>query len=137
MRFKIQILGISFIFSLLGIRCNMMKCTGERLFEIKNAYYQSWVAKTNENGTNIFIDLVKTKEGVTFDSIIFRGLKLPVFIEDKEGTLHLKSIINSFISKIKPDFKVADAPDQLIYTFKGKKHSYLLKNIRRENMKYL
>jgi hypothetical protein len=114
-----------------------MKCSGERLFEIKDAHYQSWVAKTNENGTNIFIDLVKTKEGVTFDSIIFRGLELPVFIEDKEGTLHLKSIINLDISKIKPDYKVANAPDRLIYTFKGKKHSYLLKNIRRENMKYL
>jgi hypothetical protein len=136
MQYKNQILSIFFIGSALCSSCSMTKSSGEKLFEVKDAYYQSWVTKDNERGTDIFLELQKVKEGVICDSIIFRGMELPLFIENKEGILHLKSILNTDISKIKLDFKVNHAPDQLIYRYNGIRHSLLLKNIRRENMKY-
>jgi hypothetical protein len=116
--------------------CSFVKSSGEKYFEIKDAYYQSWVSRENEKGTNIFIEIKNIKEGTVFDSIIFRGLSLPVFSEEKNGIIYLKSIINVGISKIQIESKVTNLPDQLIYTYQGIKHNFKLKNIRREKMKY-
>ena len=136
MQCKYQILSIFLISSFVYSNCTPMKSSGENLFQVKDAYYQSWVAKTNEQGTNVFIELTKVKEGVSFDSIVFRGLKLPVFVEAKDGTLYLKGIIITDISKIRLDYKVTNEPDKLIYIYQGKKHNLALKKIRREKMKY-
>jgi hypothetical protein len=116
--------------------CSFVKSSGEKYFEIKDAYYQSWVLNENEKGTDVFIEAIHVKEGIVFDSIIFRGQSLPVFSEEKNGIVYLKSIINVGISKIQSESKATNLPDQLIYSYQGTKHNWILKNIRRGKMKY-
>ena len=113
-----------------------MKNKSETLFNIKDAYYQSWMINENEKGTNIILNLINVQKGVTFDSLIFRGLKLPVFIDTKDTVVILKSILTVGMSKIRIEKEVVDKPNQLLYTFQGIKHSYFLKNIRRLQTKY-
>jgi hypothetical protein len=113
-----------------------MKYSGGKLFEIKDAYYQSWVISESEKGTSIIIEISEIKNGVVFDSIIFRGLRLPVFIEEKDGITYLKSMYNAELSKISLNSDVADEPDKILYHYQTSKRLYDLKNIRRLKMKY-
>jgi hypothetical protein len=113
-----------------------MKYSGEKLFTLQDAYYQSWVINENEKGTNITVEVTHVKDGVVFDSIIFRGLKLPVFIEEKDGITYLKSILNVEQSKISLKSEVTDEPDKILYHYQTTKRSYDLRDFRRLKMKY-
>jgi hypothetical protein len=101
-------------------------------FNVKKARYQSWIIGENEKGTNIVLELTRVKKGVTFDSIIFRGIKLKAFITTLKKGVEIKGIIPSGKSRIKIDYEVVNLPDQLIYQRNGEKRKFLLKNIRRE-----
>lgn len=136
MKRKYQILSILLISFIFFSMCTLRKSSAGNLFDIKDAFYQSWVISEKEKGTNINLEIINVKKGVVFDSIIFRGLRLPVFVEEKEGIVHLKSIINIEMSRIKLESKVTGKPDQLIYHYQDTQHSYILKKIRREKMKY-
>jgi hypothetical protein len=129
-------LSLLMLIAVLSTNCSLMKFSSEKLFEIKDAFYQSWVISESEKGTSIVIEITNIKEGVVFDSIIFRGLKLPVFIEEKDGITYLKSLLNIELSKISLESKVTDEPDKIIYHYQTSKRLYDLKNIRRLKMKY-
>lgn len=136
MKRNYQILSILVIYIFFVSCCNLMKCSDGKLFNIKDAYYQSWVASEKEKGTNIFIKVANVKDGVVFDSLIFRGIKLPVFTEVQNEIMTLKAIVNIEISRISLESVVVNKPDQLLYRFQEAKHSYILKKIRREKMRY-
>jgi hypothetical protein len=120
-RIKIIIFLIQLLFI---IGCSTLKNMGEELFRVKDAYYQSWILNENKNGTNIVIELTDVKAGVVFDSVIFRGLKFPVYFEEKDGTVKLKSILNNDMVLLSTGPEKSDLPDMLMY------------HIRRLDMKY-
>jgi hypothetical protein len=136
MKKKYCFTGFSLISFVFFYACSSIKSLDNKQFTLKDAYYQSWIVNENEKGTNIYIDLSDVAKEVEIDSIIFRGFKLPALREDKDGLVHLKSTLNIGMSKIQTENVVIKDPDQLIYRYRGIKHSYILKNIRRKNMKY-
>jgi hypothetical protein len=116
--------------------CKTIKNKSETLFNVQDAYYQSWVARKEENGTDIIILLINVQKEIKFDSIIFRGIQLPVFTNDSNGVVTLNSMLTSGLEKIPMKKKYVNKPDQLLYYYQGTKRIFLLNNIRRLNMKY-
>lgn len=100
-------------------------------FKVKRSFYQSWIIGENEKGTDIVLELTRIKKGVTFDSLIFRGIKVEAFVTTLKKGVEIKGIIPSGKSRIKIDYEVVNLPDQLIYHQNGKKREFLLKSIRR------
>jgi len=113
-----------------------MKDHNKKLFIVKDAYYQSWMVSNQEKGTSICILVADVEKEVIFDSIIFRGIQMPVNFEIKDGTGTIESNINFELSKLESKSKSSEKPNQLIYSYQGKQYSYRLESIRRENMKY-
>jgi hypothetical protein len=107
------------------------------LFNIQDAYYQSWVAHNNEKGTDIMIQLINVQNEIRFDSLVFRGIQIPVYSWEKDGIVTLKGILSTDADKLHIPKKIVKKPDQLIYHFQGKKYFLLLENIHRLNTKYL
>ena len=124
------------IFHIFYAKCNIIKDKSDFFFKVQDAYYQSWVTRKNEKGTNIIMQLVQVHQEVRFDSIVFRGIQMPVFTSEKGGVVTLKSILVLDISKIPIVKKFVDKPDQLVYHYKGNLYVYPLKNIRRLKTKY-
>ena len=120
----IQVLFICAGASLLD--CHSMKCDNPAEFKVKTAYQQSWVVREEEKGTDILLTLFRVKEGVEFDSIVFRGVRLKAFVTKVNKEVQLKSILTTGISRIKLEKVVVNLPDQLIYHYKGERKSYLL-----------
>jgi hypothetical protein len=114
---------------LIFLNCNAIK-QDKLSFKLGDAYYQPWVINDNEKGTDVLIELTHVDKGITFDSLIFRGVQLPVFVLEGKDKLILKSKLYAGLARLpiasKPDHK----PDQLIYTSMGKKYYFLLKKIR-------
>jgi hypothetical protein len=133
---KHKIWFILLIVSFFVTNCSVVKNKNAKVFNVEDAYYQSWMYSTEEKGTDIMVYLSNVQDEVEFDSLIFRGVSLPVFVSENNMDVVLKSILNTGISKISVVKKPAGKPDQLIYYFKGSKYSYPLKNIRRKEMKY-
>lgn len=101
-------------------------------FRINSAYYQSWVMSENERGTDIILRLKNVRKRIKFDSIVFRGVELPVFTSAEKGGIILKSILPTGQSRIRIGSHVTGGPDQLIYRIKGERKSYPLKNLERK-----
>ena len=116
--------------------CKTIKNKSETLFNVQDAYYQSWVARKQENGTDIMIILVNVQKEIKFDSLIFRGFQLPVFTSENNGVVTLKSMLTSGLEKIPTKKKIVNKPDQLLYYYQGTRRIFLINNIRRLNMKY-
>jgi hypothetical protein len=104
----------------------------DKPFKVKRSFYQSWIIGENEKGTDIVLELTRVKKGVTFDSLIFRGIRVKAFITTQKNGVEIKGIIPSGKSRIKFDYEVVNLPDQLIYHQNGEKKEFLLKNIGRE-----
>lgn len=136
MKFKQQFAVLLLIINALIASCRCYQCADDKLFIIKDAWYQSWVVDENERGTDIFIEITDIKNGVVFDSIVFRGLRLPVFVEKRDSMIVIKSIIEAPLSKLHIKNEFVGKPDQLIYHYKGTSHSQALKEIRSKSMKY-
>ena len=105
-------------------------------FKVSDAYYQTWVVSNNEKGTNIILILNDVHEGVEFDSIVFRGIRLKAFATNKNNEVSIKSILPSGASRIKLDFKVVNLPDQLIYHFQGERKFFLLQKIGQKSSQF-
>jgi hypothetical protein len=118
------------------ISCGVLNHRQIKHFIVKDAYYQSWILNENEKGTNIYLLLTDIEKGISFDSIIFRGLQMPVSIKTEGEITTLKSTINIDPAKLESEKKPTDRPDQLIYSLDGKIYTYKLETIRREKMKY-
>jgi hypothetical protein len=136
MKLKQQLTFLLLMINAFFAGCSCLQCTDNKLFVIKDAYYQSWVVAENDHGTDIFVEITNINNGVTFDSIVFRGLRLPVVIEKKDSMVILKSIINTPLSKLFIKNEFVGKPDQLIYHYNGISHSQALKELRRKSMKY-
>jgi hypothetical protein len=115
--------------------CRIIKNKKEIPFRIKDAFYQTWVA-SKQTGTDIIIQIDHIQENIRFDSIIFRGIQLPVFTHEKDGIVTLKSILSFDMKTFHIEKKIVDKPDQLLYEHDGTKHSCDLKNMRRVNTKF-
>jgi len=113
-----------------------MKQHHHDLFKVNEAYYQSWVVSENDKGTDILLTLNKVEDGVKFDSIIFRGVRLVVFVTKNKNEVSIKSILPSGIPRLKLENEVVNLPDQLIYQFNGIRKTYLLKSIKRKNTRF-
>jgi hypothetical protein len=116
--------------------CSSLRNANDKFFTLKNAYYQSWMINNNDKGTNIYIELTDVKPGVEFDSVVFRGIKIPVFIDEKDSITKLKSILYRDLDIFFKNQKVSNLPDQLIYHYHNSKYSFKLDTIRRINMRY-
>jgi hypothetical protein len=116
--------------------CSSSKNTGEKYFTVKDMYYQSWMINNNEKGTDIIVELTGIKSGVGFDSIIFRGIKLPVFSEEKGDNTVLKSILYNELDISLMKQEISELPDQLIYHYHKSKYYLKLDSIRRLNIRY-
>ncbi len=106
-------------------------------FNIKGAYYQSWMESTRNKGTRVTLILTEVNSAVKFDSIIFRGSKVPVSFTNRNDSISLTAIIpeEGTISPIVPTYTCD--PNQLIYQYKGIRCSLLLKNVKRADMDYM
>lgn len=119
------------------IGCSVLNNKQNKLFTIKDAYYQSWMVSEQEKGTTLTIVLTNIEKDISFDSIIFRGIQMPVNMEVKESTTILRSTISQNQARfIENTNTAANKPDQLIYTYKNERKSFKLESIRREEMKY-
>jgi len=105
-------------------------------FKLKKAYYQSWIISNEEKGTDVILLLTNIEKGVTFDSIIFRGIKLEAFKTLMKKELQLKSILPGGKSRIKIDLDVVNLPDQLIYHHNGERKTFPLNSIVRQKTRY-
>ena len=133
----IKVSGIFFIIIcsiLLGFGCAIIKGK-QSLFQIKEAYYQSWFKSENEKGTHIVIELSNVKQEVVFDSMIFRSKILPLFIDSEGNALKLKADFVMGTSRISEESKAVSKPDQLLYKYLGKRYFNPI-NLQRKEMKY-
>lgn len=106
-------------------------------FVMDKAYYQTWMETSRNKGTDIVITLTRVNSGVVFDSLVFRGAKVPVSSTQKADTVIVKATIpaKSSNSPFLPQY--TSAPDQLIYRLEDSRYAFYLKNIKRRNMNYL
>ncbi len=124
------IIGVGFF------NCHTLKNLDKEVFKINQAYYQPWIVSEDEKGTDIIVELSDVEEAVDFDSIVFRGVRMKAFAEQKERTVELKSILPAGKSRIIDlENHVVNLPDQLIYHFQGKRVSYPLKITERKSDK--
>jgi len=122
--------------SILHSNCCSFKNKSPTLFNVKETYYQSWISKNQVKGTDIVIQLINVQKEVIFDSLVFRGIQLPVFIQKQDDVVTIKTVLSFDDTKFSIDKKVTHKPDQLLYMFQGKRYSFSLKNIRPLPTKY-
>jgi hypothetical protein len=138
MKRKIHSQSYLFMTLFFAFSCSILNNPQKKLFTVKDAYYQSWMISGQEKGTTVTIIVTEIDKDVNFDSIVFRGVQMPVNTEVKESTTVLKSILNRDQSRLLEDKNTTtNKPDQLLYRYKEEKKSYILDSIRRENMKYV
>lgn len=124
-------------FSIVVASCVTAKASYDTLFAVKDAYYQSWVRGETERGTNIVVEIVDLDTHVVFDSIIFNGKKLPVFVTQKEGITYLKSFETTGFSTLNSKGTPTEYSDRIIYHYKGSPRTYIFPaKIRRLDMQY-
>ena len=121
--------------SIIEIGCSVIK--GEQpFFKVKNAFYQSWMKNENEKGTSMYLELSNVKQGIVFDSIIFRGNMLPLISENENNITKLSAALIVGTPRISLEKKIVNKPDQLLYQYNGKRYYYPV-NFHRKEMKYL
>lgn len=116
--------------------CSSMRNHNPEPFNVKEAYYQSWVVSDDEKGTDIVLTMNDVKQGVEFDSIVFRGVRMRAFVTQNNYKVSIKSILPSGKSRIKMDITVVNLPDQLIYHYHGVRISYPFKTIKGKMTKF-
>lgn len=125
-----------FLLFLMIYGCNIRNGSNINYFQVKDAFYQSWVLNENEKGTNIILKMENVDKNIVFDSLIFRGVMLTVSISFENDQVILKSVLPVGISRIETKNKLVQKPDQLLYKYFGIRGFYPLKDIRREKGKY-
>jgi hypothetical protein len=133
-RFRVLIIITAF----LSTNCSILKNSDEKLFVIRDAYYQSWIRNENEKGTNIVVEVADLQPGISFDSIVFRGTRLQVFCEEKDGIVYLKSYLNPPLSVIQLGGETISKTDAalILFHYNGESQAYIIMEIRRLAMKY-
>jgi len=119
---------------LLQTSCGILR-PHQALFQIKEAYYQSWFKNDNEKGTNVFLELTDVQQGVTFDSIVFRGSMLPLGQSQEDNITKLSAALISGVPRMLTNNDPDTGPDRLLYRYAGKRYSYPL-TLQRKDTKY-
>jgi hypothetical protein len=133
---KIYIINSIILFFIIFYGCGILKNRNNVPFLISDASYYSWFAGEVEHGTNIELKLKSVKPDVVFDSLTFRNIRVPVTASEENDEILLQGVIYEGISRLGPDMKRIEESNRLIYTYHGKRYVYILKNIKREKMKY-
>ncbi len=108
------------------------------LFLVHDIYYQSWMVKDLEKGTDVFIEFREVDEEVEFTSLVFRGIEVKVNSTFDGRKTIVKGTINTGPSLIENyEYEVTGADDIIKYKYHGKEFSYPLKNIRREDTRFI
>ena len=131
----LAVIALIFINTAIGFNSGY-NCCKKDPFKIKKAYYQSWVMSQEEEGTDVILIITAIDKGITFDSIIFRGVKLEAFKTLGKKELQLKSILPGGKSRIQIGFDVVNLPDQLIYRHNGERKIFYLNSILRKKTRY-
>lgn len=116
--------------------CKVLKEQNQPPFILSDAFYYSWIEDENSHGTHIEVILKEVERGVTFDSLIFRSIRMPVDVTKKEGATILKSNLFGGIPELEREQERVEKTDRLIYRAGGEKREYPLKTIRRKEMRY-
>jgi hypothetical protein len=128
--------AISFILILVLISCKSYQSVQTTPFTFNNAYYQSWMENQSNKGTNVTILLTNVDSGVSFDSLVFRGLKVPVTSFNGIDTTIIRGTVpaQGSITPVKPQYSAG--PNQLIFRTNGLRRTFILKNVDRKDMNY-
>lgn len=127
------------ILVLINAGCSIYRGNKSDHFKIIDTSYYSWFVNENERGTDIIIWLKNVKEGIHFDSVVFRGRKIPVYSQIKRKTVELKAVLPTATSAL-PDQSepyLEFKSNLLIYNYMGEKYLIELPTLRREEMKYI
>lgn len=117
--------------------CNSAGKLHQKHFRVQDAFYYTWFAGQEVRGTHIEIHITDYGKDIRYDSLVFRGGAFPLTVKEsgKKKMLSAADLISGFdqLGRRVP----SDLPDQLIYTYKGKRYVQLLDNFRNDGMKYM
>jgi len=122
---------------LLFLSCNSLKTSHSYPFTVTEASYYSWFANATERGTQVTIILSDVRNGVIFDSLVFRALKIPVIPETNYGNVIVKAVFPGNESVLENKAVSDSALNRLIYTWKGERSFYDIGKLTRLESKYL
>ena len=125
------------LISLFIISCSSMRTRQSNPFTVTAASYSSWFVNETEKGTQVTINLSDVRDGVIFDSLVFRTMKIPVVTERSGDSTVVKAVLSGNESVLENRALLGNGLDRLIYTWKGERLSYEIKEYTREDSKYL
>jgi len=130
----------SFLFILISlfiISCSSMRTRQSNPFTVTAASYSSWFVNETERGTEVTINLRDVRDGVMFDSLVFRTMKIPVVTERSGDSIVVKAVLSGNESVLEGRAMPDSGLNRLIYTWKGEKLFYEIEEFTREDSKYL
>ncbi|HCC71843.1 MAG TPA: hypothetical protein DEQ09_11940 [Bacteroidales bacterium] len=134
---QIKIITVLIIF-LSTAGCATFFNSEHELFQVHDIYYQSWVIKNLEKGTDVVIDFRNLDEAVEFTSLVFRGIEVDVSVQPAGKKTIVKGVINTGPSIIENyEYKVSGYEDMIKYRYLGKEFAYPLKNVKRESTRFI
>lgn len=135
-RLIMKFIIIPFLLSLatgMGNRgCSASSDSGSILFTFDDLTYQTWAVSEDERGTDVIIYLVDVDPEVSFLTMTFRGIEVPVSVERKDDKIILRArLITGETVLDNYEYKVTKEKDNLKYTYRSEEYRYPVKNIRR------
>ncbi len=132
----IKILSVIIILTLIS-GCSAMLKSEHELFRIQDVYYQSWMVRNLEKGTDVFVELKNLDADVEFISLVFRGVEVDVTASSEGNKTVIKGTINTGPSLIENyEYKRGGPGDVIRFVYEGREYDYPLKNIRREKTEF-
>ncbi|MDZ7635789.1 MAG: hypothetical protein U5L72_15690 [Bacteroidales bacterium] len=114
-----------------------MKTRQTNPFTLTAASYYSWFVDETENGTQVLINLRDVRDGVMFDSLVFRTMKIPVVTETSGDSVVVKAVLPGNQSVLESRALPDSGLSRLIYSWKGERRFYEIEEFTREDSKYL
>lgn len=128
----------TFIILLVAGSCVTLMKSDHNLFHVEDIFYQSWMVRDLEKGTDVIIKFRNVDEEVEFTSLVFRGIEVDLNISPEGRRTIAKGTINTGPSLIENyEYEVTGETDMIKYKYRGKEFSYPLKNIRREDTRFI
>lgn len=132
-----RIFTVLFLISILN-SCVTLFNSEHELFQIKDIYYQSWVVKDLEKGTDVIIEMKNLNDEVEFTSLIFRGIEVDVNVKTEGSKTIVKGTIKTGPSLIENyEYKSTGSDNMIKYKYKGEEFSYPLTNIERKSTRFI
>lgn len=118
--------------------CSILKHSEHTVFDIKNAYYQSWMIKDQKKGTDVIIELINVDPEIEFLEIVFRGIKVNISKSTNANTTVIKGVINTGPSVIENyEYEVSGSHNSIKYKYKDEYFTIPVKNFQRLKTKFL